>query len=133
MKNLDLINSLDENKIPDLLKCFFPFDELTLEKKKYFFRCIFKDYRYDGENHLGKRLTLLGLELFCNNFKSYDLKISDKKILLKYIVFLNKNCNLPFYIEKGRFIIFESELAMKYKLSSNSLEEFCDSFQELSI
>ena len=133
MKNLDLINSISEDSIPPLLRSFFPFWGLSLNDQKYFFRCIFKDYRYDGENHLGKRLTLSGLELFMNNFKAYDLKISDKKILLKYIVFLNKNCELPFFVERGRFVIFESELAMKYKLSSTSLEEFCDSFQELSI
>ena len=133
MTNLELINSLNEDNIPPLLRSFFPFWGLSLNEQKYFFRCIFMDYRYDGENHFGKRLTLAGLELFQSNFKSYDLKIKDKKILLKYIVFLNKNCELPFFVEKGRFVTFESELAMKYKLSSSSLEEFCDSFQELSI
>lgn len=120
--------------VNDIIAEYFPLYRNDINKLKELLRIIYSDYRYDGENHTGKRLTKVGLAFLSFFFKFYDCKVQKQiPITTKHLIFLSKFCTRPFYIDSKKLIFFESELAMRYKLSSDNIEDFCDAFDDLQL
>lgn len=92
--------------------------ELDLDPVEVLLRRYFLNYRGgDPENARGLRLTDSGLLAMRCFFKSYDIELqSDYKPRNKHVVYLDRNCKMPWHLKANHLILFESEMAFKAKL-----------------
>lgn len=95
---------------------------------------IYQDFRFDGKTYYGKRLTSFGL-LFIRRFfhaMEYPFK-ENRPLIVKHLIFLSKNCTLPYYIDKKTIVFFEKDMAFMYRLSGSNMNDFCEAYENLML
>lgn len=109
-------------------------DVIDISMTKRVLSAIYQDLRFDGENFNGKRLTTLGLEFVRLFFQGYEYPYPERRnVIVKHLIFLSKNCQYPYYIDKKTIVFFDKEMAFLYRLSGSDMITFCDAYEHLAL
>jgi hypothetical protein len=92
--------------------------DLELDTDDVLMRKMFLNFRGgDPENTRGLRLTDYGLMTMRCFLKSYDIELqSDYRPKPRHVIYLDRNCRMPWHMKTNHLILFEAEMALKAKL-----------------
>jgi hypothetical protein len=104
--------------------------ELETDDNQELMRKYFLNYRGgDPENARGLRLTHSGLMTMKCFFKCYDIELpGDYKSKPRHILYLDRNCRMPWHLYENHLQLFEEEMAFRAKLVGD-LDLLVSSFQ----
>ena len=84
-----------------------------------FRKVLFLNFRTQHGQARGMKLTHIGYALMSECFKSFVIEIEESKkarITNIHWVVLDRECNLPYYYNDNKIVLFEEELALLLKL-----------------
>jgi hypothetical protein len=81
------------------------------------YRLVFKNVRNVDGNIAGLRLTKDGLALLRKRFACWSLAM-EKGFIPKpcHLLFFDRTCTMPWYLDSSVLVLFEPQLAMRAKL-----------------
>lgn len=90
-------------------------------------RIFFKNFRTDGKTSSGKRLTELGLNFLILHFWYREI-FDFSNLYGRELVFFENHCNLPYYVDKKKIVIFEMDLSSAIGLCSGDISKVREIF-----
>lgn len=80
-------------------------------------RMMFSNFRGQGTNARGLRLTNGGLQVMMAYFKYFEVKLKEgRRIQTGELLYLDRRAKLPYFYSVDKLVVFETELGMKIKL-----------------
>ncbi len=98
-------------------KDFGPFADKTDTE---IYHLLFANLRKSTSGVKGLRLTHMGLTIMESCFVAWTLKLPKRFVLLpKHLLFFDRTCTMPWFLDTKILVLFEAELAMRAKLVGN--------------
>jgi hypothetical protein len=119
---LELLNGYYKQKNS---KVYNLFEFEPTEKRKL--RFLFANFRTDGIHSRGLRLTGSGVILLKPVLPHWDMKLENFIPMPRDVLFLNVVCTMPWFLSTDMLILFEAQLAMRFKLAG-SMHDLRNSF-----
>lgn len=80
-------------------------------------KLMFSNFRGQGTNARGLRLTNSGVQMMMRYFKYFEVKLpAGRTIQTGELLYLDRRATLPYFYSAEKLVVFETELGMKLKL-----------------
>jgi hypothetical protein len=86
---------------------------------------IFKNFRGKVPNTKGLQLSIGGFELIKPIFTYYEIPVSDD-VDARDLIKFNRNVRFPFFVDKKKWRVFDSDLATMLKMVDGSLKKIVE-------